>query len=149
MFEFFKRKKKEPEPNENVIVSLSADDNILHAYQRKAQEEISYLIDFMRENGDGVEKYGEVLFNYGVKVRFEEGDNVEHMWVKVTEFKDGYFLGKLNNDPNTMKLVKSGDDVNVLVKDVEDWILQDLLTKTKVGHFSNSYVKGNANPGSQ
>ncbi|RKR83763.1 uncharacterized protein DUF2314 [Mucilaginibacter gracilis] len=149
MFEFFKRKKKEPEANENLVVSFAANDSILQGYKQKAQEQISYLIDFIKENGDGIEKYGEVLFNYGVKVRFEEGDEAEHMWVKVSEFKDGYFLGELNNDPNTMKLIKCGDKVNVLVKDVEDWILQDLLTKTKVGHFSNAYVKGNANRDSQ
>jgi uncharacterized protein YegJ (DUF2314 family) len=148
MFEFFKRK-KELTPNEDVVVSLAANDQILKACQQKAQEEISYLINFIKENGDGVEKYGEVLFNYGIKVRFEEGDNTEHMWVKVSEFKDGYFIGELNNDPKTMKLIKSGDEVSILIKDVEDWILQDLLTKTKVGHFSNSYVKGNANHSSQ
>ena len=148
MFEFFKRN-KESTPNENIVVSLAANDNILQAYQQKAQEEIPYLIDFIQEYGDGVERYGEVLFNYGVKVRFEEGENSEHMWVKVSEFKDGYFVGELNSDPKTMKLIKSGDKLTVLVKDVEDWILQDLLTKTKVGHFSNGYVKGNANRSSQ
>jgi len=102
------------------------------------------LIDFMNENGDGTDKYGEVLFNYAVKTKFEEGDKAEHMWVKISEFNDGYFIGKLNSKPNSMKLIKYNDDVKVLSKDVEDWILQDLLTLTKVGGFSSNYIRNSA-----
>ena len=146
MFEFFK-KKKQVEKVEDKIASLMSNDNALKKFYEKAQDEIFYLIDFMNENGDGIDKYGEVLFNYAVKTKFKEEDKTEHMWVKVTEFTDGYFIGKLNNKPNTMKLIKYDDEVKVLRKDVEDWILQDLLTKTKVGGFSSAYIRNNAKQG--
>jgi uncharacterized protein YegJ (DUF2314 family) len=126
MFNFLK--KKEPEKNEHKIASLSAEDTVLKTYKEKAQDGLNYLIEFM----DDHEKDDE-YFRYAVKANFIEDDDSEHMWVQVSEFKDGYFIGRLANEPNTIKLIKYGDAVNVLRGNVEDWILEDFLTNTKVG----------------
>lgn len=142
MFNFFKKKST---GSINKVASFSTNDSALKSYQETAQEQLPYLIEFMTENGDGVEKFGEELFKYAVKSKFTEGDNAEHMWVKVSEFKNGQFVGELNNKPNTMKLVKYGDTVTVLKADVEDWVLQDLLTNTKVGGFSSGHIRNAAN----
>ena len=135
MFGFFK-KKKSAKSAEDVVANLSVDDEVLQSYQEKAAEGIAYLIDFMNDH----EKDDE-LFQYAVKVKFEEDGNAEHMWVQVNEFSEGYFIGKLANKPSTMKLIKYGDPVNVLKADVEDWVLRDLLTNTKVGGFSSQYIR--------
>jgi uncharacterized protein YegJ (DUF2314 family) len=59
----------------------------------------------------------------------------------VNEYKAGYFLGKLANRPNTIKALTYGDEVKVKHEDVEDWILRDDLTNTKVGGFSSGYIR--------
>jgi uncharacterized protein YegJ (DUF2314 family) len=135
MFEFFK-KKKSVEKIEDKTANLSEDDISLKAFKERAQEGLQYLIDFMEAH----EKDDE-LFKYAVKADFIEDGKSEHMWVQVNEFKDGQFLGKLANTPNTIKALKYGDRVDVKREDVEDWILRDDLTNTKVGGFSSEYIR--------
>jgi len=139
MFEFFK-KKKPAEESGHKIVSLSANDAVLQTYQEKAQDELPYLIDFMNNN-----ERDEELFRYAIKVNFREGEKSEHMWVQVDDFKDDYFFGRLANEPETIQLVKYGQNVKVFREDVEDWILEDFLTNTKVGNFASVYIKSNTN----
>ncbi|HVS92306.1 MAG TPA: DUF2314 domain-containing protein [Mucilaginibacter sp.] len=138
MFNFFKKKKSSDEQN-NVFV-FSSDDAVIEAYKQKAQSEIQYLIDFMDAN-----ERNEELFRYAVKARFKEAEKAEHMWIQVDDFKDGYFLGRLANKPDTVKSVQYGDHVTIPRTDVEDWILEDFLTGTKVGHFSMTYLRGPGN----
>lgn len=135
MLNFLKRKKK-INKNEDVLAYLSADDAVMAQFKAKAQDELWYLIEFME--GHAID---DELFRNAVKTRFSEGEKVEHMWVQVNEFKGGYFMGKLANEPSSMKLIKYGDCTKVLRNDVEDWILQDFLTGTHVGRFSSEYVK--------
>lgn len=137
MFRFFKGKKRTEETADKVV-RLSANDASLETYKDKAQNELQYLIDFMNDH----EKDDE-LFRYAVKADFVEGDHSEHMWVQVNEFKDGSFFGRLANEPNTIKEIKYGDNVTVKRENVEDWILQDFLTNTKVGGYSSEYIRNN------
>lgn len=137
MFEFFKKKK--PTEKEHEIASLPANDKILKSYREEAQEELSYLIEFMNSH-----EKDEKLFRYAVKANFIEDDNSEHMWVQVDDFKDGFFKGRLANEPSTVKLIKYGDNVKVFRDNVEDWILEDFLTNTKVGGFSSNYLRRKA-----
>jgi len=139
MFGFFK-KKKDVNTFEGRVAGLSVDDTMLQSYQEKAQEQLPYLIDFMQNH----EKDDE-LFRYAVKSRFEEGEDAEHMWVQVNDFVGDYFIGKLVNEPNTIKLIKYGDPVKVHRKNVEDWILEDFLVHAKVGAFSSEYIRNKAN----
>ncbi|MFC0515220.1 DUF2314 domain-containing protein [Mucilaginibacter angelicae] len=137
MLGFFK-KKKTAEPK-SVVAGLSANDNLLQEFKAKAQEQLPYLIEFMENHEEGDE-----LFRYAVKTNFVEGDNTEHMWVQVDRFKDGLFIGKLANKPSAITHIKYGDPIEVSQHNVEDWILQDFLTNTKVGGFSSGYVRENA-----
>ncbi|MDB5149349.1 MAG: hypothetical protein JWQ57_3369 [Mucilaginibacter sp.] len=137
MLGFFK-KKKTAEPK-SVVAGLSANDNLLQEFKAKAQEQLPYLIEFMENHEEGDE-----LFRYAVKTNFVEGDNIEHMWVQVDRFKDGLFIGKLANKPSTITQIKYGDPIEVSQHNVEDWVLQDFLTNTKVGGFSSGYIRENA-----
>jgi uncharacterized protein YegJ (DUF2314 family) len=139
MFSFFK-KKKSSNDGKNNIISLQSGDAVIEAYKEKAQSELQYLIGFMNDN-----ERDEELFRYAIKARFTEGEDVEHMWVQVDDFKNGYFLGRLANEPNTIKSIKYGDNVTIQRTDVEDWILEDFLTNTKVGHFAHAYIMGSDN----
>lgn len=118
------------------ISNLSEEDQNIKKYKDTAQAQINYLIEFMNTHASD-----DSLFQYFVKANFEEDELNEHMWVFVTEYKDNYFIGKLANDPTTIKKLKHSDDVRIKMVDVEDWILNDYLTKTKVGGFSQEYLR--------
>ena len=137
MFEFFKRKKSQKHKFEGEIASLPADDPTLKTFTEEAQEGVQYLIDFMEKNRDEDPE----LFRYAIKTEFVEDENSEHMWVQVTRCDDDIFYGRLANEPNTIKFIKYGDHIEVHREHVEDWILQDFLTKTEVGGFSRDYLR--------
>ncbi len=138
MFGFFKKKEPAKEPA-TVVAGLSVNDDALQQFKAKAQEQLPYLIEFMETHEEDDE-----LFKYAVKTKFTEDEKAEHMWVQVTRFHDDFFTGQLANNPNTIKKLKHGDPVKVSRADVEDWLLQDLLTYTKVGGFSSGYIRDNA-----
>ena len=121
------------------VSNLSSDDHDLKKYKDTAQAQINYLIEFMNTHDRD-----DSLFQYFVKTNFHEDGLNEHMWVFVTEFKDNYFIGKLANDPAIIKKLKHSDDVKVPKADVEDWILNDYFTNTKVGGISQEYLRGKA-----
>lgn len=144
MFNFLKKSKKADLPayeeSADKIASIRQGDTTLQEFKKKAQEELPYLIEFMLSH-----ERDEELYKYAVKCDFVEGDNSEHMWVQVHDFVDGLFEGRLANEPNTIKKLKYGDPVAVVPDDVEDWILMDLLTNTKVGGFSSGYIRSKSN----
>ncbi|BAU56249.1 DUF2314 domain-containing protein [Mucilaginibacter gotjawali] len=135
MFGFFK-KKQSNEDQSSKIASIEKGDATLEEFKKRAQQDLQYLIDFMNEHEQNDE-----LFQYAVKTNFIEEGNSEHMWVQVYKFNDGKFTGRLANEPRTVKLLKYGDYVSVAREDVEDWVLQDHLTHTKVGGFSSGYIR--------
>lgn len=133
---FFLIKGKSKNKSTDKIASLSTDDTLLKKYKDTAQAQLDYLIKFMSEHDKD-----DSLFRYAVKSNFHEQGHDEHMWTQVYEFKEDYFLGTLANDPSSIKQIKYGDTVKVYRQDVEDWILQDFLTNTEVGGFSQQYVR--------
>ncbi|MEM7457083.1 MAG: DUF2314 domain-containing protein [Planctomycetota bacterium] len=60
-----------------------------------------------------------------LKVKFEEGRNVEYMWLTDVRFQDGYFYGEVNNDPQFVKNVNFGDTRKAHPNEVNDWMISD------------------------
>lgn len=120
----------------NVVASLPDYDQHIKKYKDTAQAQIDYLIEFMNTH-----EKNDSLFQYFVKTNFQENDSYEHMWVSVTEFENGYFIGVIANEPTKITNLKYGDSVRVIKTNVEDWILNDYLTNTKVGGFSQEYLR--------
>jgi uncharacterized protein YegJ (DUF2314 family) len=58
-----------------------------------------------------------------VKIAFEDGDAVEHMWVGDVGFDGDEVTGTLMNEPNELTNVHEGDAVRVPLDRVEDWML--------------------------
>jgi uncharacterized protein YegJ (DUF2314 family) len=118
------------------IAHLSSEDKNINRFKDTAQKQIDYLISFMNSHDRN-----DTSFEYFAKSNFKEGDINERMWCLVKEFKDGNFTGVLANDPASLKLIKAGDKVKIPKKEVEDWILNDHLTHSKVGGFSQEYLR--------
>jgi uncharacterized protein YegJ (DUF2314 family) len=70
----------------------------------------------------------------GVKIAFEDGDAIEHMWVGDVGFDGKEVTGELMNEPNELGNVHEGDAIRVPLGRVEDWMLAG--AKRVYGAFS-------------
>ncbi len=63
-------------------------------------------------------KNGESFF---VKAPFEDGEEVEHMWIEVSKLDSKNITGILNNKPEMVSNVSMGQSLTIPVEKVEDW----------------------------
>ena len=62
---------------------------------------------------------------FALKARFQQGSNVEHMWLEVTEISDTTIKGRLVSAPSTINDVKQGDPCEIPDARVTDWVISD------------------------
>ncbi|MBI1249235.1 DUF2314 domain-containing protein [bacterium] len=67
------------------------------------------------------EKKGE---NFAVKAHIEDEKNGEgeHIWLTDVSFKDGKFIGRINNEPAVVGNVKMGQQWTVAKDEISDWL---------------------------
>lgn len=94
---------------------------------QKAREQLADFIAVL--NG---ERANELLFS--IKVKFTEGDIVEHIWLTPTSYSNNSFLAIVDNTPFNLKNICYKDMVSVAASDVEDWILYE-PRKKMYGNF--------------
>jgi uncharacterized protein YegJ (DUF2314 family) len=59
--------------------------------------------------------------DFALKVRITDKNGTEHFWATEIERKDGKILGTIDNDPNIVRSVKSGQRVLISEADISDW----------------------------
>lgn len=59
---------------------------------------------------------------FSVKVPVREGKHTEYMWLSVSALENGMIYGRLDNEPVTMKRLRSGARLRVPVRDLNDWL---------------------------
>jgi uncharacterized protein YegJ (DUF2314 family) len=74
-----------------------------------------------------------------VKAPCKDGDNVEHMWIRVTKMEDGYVQGKLENEPVNVTRFKRGSTLRLKVSLITDWAFEK--DKQLVGYFSTQALE--------
>jgi uncharacterized protein YegJ (DUF2314 family) len=79
---------------------------------------------------------------FGVKLRFADGDQEEFMWIVVDSIDGDSIKGVLDNSPNAVKNVKSGDTVNTTRRDVLDWAYTTDEDDEICGGFSLKVLTG-------
>jgi uncharacterized protein YegJ (DUF2314 family) len=97
------------------VVYLEDDDPKMAAAIKKARSTADKFIAAL-----AAPKPGQVGFS--VKLAITEGDHTEHMWITPVRYKDGKFYGQINNDPDQVKTVKIGDQVDVAKAKISDWM---------------------------
>jgi|GEM_PF-1210542 len=93
------------------IVEIGPDDPELKAAEAKARERLEEFIEAFRA---GV---GE---RHAVKVRLQEGDVSEVIWIRVLSIEGDTIRGAIANVPYRLKL-EVGDVVEATLDDVHDW----------------------------
>jgi len=118
LFTACKEKAATPQKIENggdEIYNVEADDKAMNAAIAKAG---ATYPDFLK----ALKSPEPTAQGYAVKIKFEEGDAVEHMWLGDLHFKDGKLLGILNSDPVSIKKVSPGDTLEVDKSSLSDWM---------------------------
>ena len=61
----------------------------------------------------------------GLKARFGQGDDAEHMWIGSPRVEGDGFAGTLANQPVQLSTPRLGDPVTITVDQVSDWYVFD------------------------
>ena len=73
---------------------------------------------------------------YALKVRVQEGRDVEYFWVEEFTWSDGSFTGMINNEPRLVKGVKLGQVYKFSRSQVADWKYRDENNGRTFGNFT-------------
>ncbi len=107
-----------------IFYSKSDNPAMLHAFQ-KAQDTFKY---FWRELYWEYRRIVPALDLACVKIAFTEATEdpeepiVEHMWINDINFNGTIISGVLVNEPNELMNVQNGDEVEVSLEQVSDWL---------------------------
>jgi uncharacterized protein YegJ (DUF2314 family) len=63
--------------------------------------------------------------SFAVKLAVVDNENVEHIWIMPVRHHNAQFVGKINNEPERVTTVKSGDEVTVAEDKITDWMYVD------------------------
>jgi len=103
-------------PDEPPIVWLPADDPALEEATREARRTVdTFLAELARTQSPPSQAQ--------LKVRIEEGDIVEHVWLIDLRYEKGMLYGALGNEPLRLREWKRGDPAMVDPAEITDWLL--------------------------
>jgi len=117
-------------------VSLVKDDSSFLALKDTAQAHLQIFIDNLNKHGRDTANY-----RFIVKSDFVEGDEHEHMWTLILGYNRDEFKGVFIDSAFTIKNIKTGDKVTINRKNIEDWSIDNLVTGTHIGYYSEMYIK--------
>lgn len=102
----------------------------------KARQQLKKFIDIL--NGE----YAKEL-RFSIKVKFTEGDIIEHIWLTPSSYSNNFFLAIVDNTPFDLKNIHYKDMVSVSAKDVEDWIIYEPQKKMWGNFIARAYKTQN------
>jgi uncharacterized protein YegJ (DUF2314 family) len=97
-------------------VELEDDDPRMLAAVEQARATADGFIARLREPSTG-------QTSAAVKMRLEEDEVVEHVWLANPRFEDDYFVGRLDNDLINIKRWRAGDTLRVPRENLSDWLI--------------------------
>lgn len=105
---------KEKAKSDNVVM-VKEDDARMNAAIAKARATVQTFIAALQSPKPDQS-------GFSIKVGFEDGAQVEHMWLTDVTFDGTRFHGVVNNDPDLVKNVKLGDKTTVDPAKISDWM---------------------------
>jgi uncharacterized protein YegJ (DUF2314 family) len=98
---------------ENVIAYHTSDIS-MNAAKKKARETLPRFLELIDAGTAGT---------YTLKFPLTQNGETEHIWMQLSDYRDGVFIGLLANDPVNGAKYKMGDRMEVAKADVEDWMI--------------------------
>ena len=103
---------------EPLVASFSDDDAQMNAAMETARNTLAQFDE--RITNPPATQSGIAL-----KVKFEEGEHVEHMWLDEVELSGDGYRGTIANEPVNLKEHVLGKSVTIRRDDVSDWMAID------------------------
>jgi uncharacterized protein YegJ (DUF2314 family) len=97
---------------DDKTVNVEKDDPVMLAAFAKAHATTDQFIAILQANSG---------YNYAVKVKIQDTNGVEYFWLSNLTYANGVFSGDIDNDPEIVKNVKSGQHMEVQKADIYDW----------------------------
>lgn len=97
------------------VVMVSDEDALMNAAKDQAQKTFATFLGEMAAPHPNT--------HYSVKLMFQDGDAVEHIWVNQLTYEGGVLTGVVDNEPVNVKNVRLGQNVVVFVDRVSDWLI--------------------------
>jgi uncharacterized protein YegJ (DUF2314 family) len=94
------------------------DDDAVNAAMALARKSIPQLIEWLT---DPTKKSSDC----SVKIRVEQGDVIEHIWMDYVTYDGVLFHGFLGNVPLDLEGMALGDHVTATADELSDWIIVD------------------------
>lgn len=121
-----------------ILCGCSRDSEDPVVLVEKSNEKMNAAMDHARET---VNEFIERIMNpqsndseFGIKVKLQDGENVELFWVSDITYADGTFTGNLTNEPEYVKNVKFGQKISVKSEEISDWKYLD--NGKMIGNFT-------------
>lgn len=123
----------------DVVIHVASDDAEMNAAIAEAQRTLPDLIAALQHPKEGQSYFGiKAAFPYG-----EIGER-EHMWLSELSYDDQGFHGVLGNDPEFVEGLRHGDQVNVPVEAVTDWMIVE--ENRVIGAYTVRVLRGRMSP---
>lgn len=101
------------------IIDIKSDNERMNWAIEKARLTINYFKQCLT-NPTASQTY------FSVKVKFEDNEMVEHIWLSDPQFdQDGNLFGTIGNEPRDVRTVKFGQKVGVENSKISDWMIFD------------------------
>ncbi len=97
------------------VDGVDGGDAEMLAAQEKARESLGDFVEALKNRKDDQ--------RYLVKVRLEEGDEVEHVWLEPVKWVEPGLKGILAVDPVAIKKYSKGDVIAPRPKEISDWLI--------------------------
>ncbi|MCU0874254.1 MAG: DUF2314 domain-containing protein [Pirellulaceae bacterium] len=127
-------------PGQARVVGIGDTDEAMSAAMKKAQDTLPTFLGAVRNpwpsQGD-----------FQIKVRFQEDQETEWMWLSEVTYDGRELTGKLNSDPLYVKRLKRGDIQTVAPRNVVDWTFDEY--GRSVGAFTEQVVRDQSPPDEQ
>jgi uncharacterized protein YegJ (DUF2314 family) len=114
----------------DVVVNLDYNDQKMIEAVEEAKRRWPEFVEAFAKRGEEP---------FLAKVRFEHGENVEHMWVEVTACDLESVTGVVANRPFKIPKPKEGDMVTASIDDLSDWLM--LLEDGPAGGFVEQILR--------
>jgi uncharacterized protein YegJ (DUF2314 family) len=97
------------------IINVSGDDAEMNAAIQTARGKLPefWKVFDKPEQGES---------HFALKVKIEDKQGVEYFWATSLRHQDDKLFGTINNDPEIVKSVKLGQEIEVPESDVSDWM---------------------------
>ncbi|RYG62630.1 DUF2314 domain-containing protein [bacterium] len=105
-------------PDQPDMFQVAKDDDAMEIAMSSARETIETFIEALQSPGPNHN-------GFAVKKPFQDGDDVEHIWLVDVSYDGATFSGEVGNDPVTVTNVQSGERAQVTADELSDWMYRD------------------------